>query len=69
MIAREMMRRIEIKHEGQWVEADMGQVEPGDVFRMFEPGGKPVADSSGHTAWQAVARPFISGDWTIEVAQ
>ena len=44
MIAPEKMRRMEAKVGGEWVNVpDMGALEAGDVFRMFEPDGTPVA--------------------------
>lgn len=39
MIEAKHMRRVQVWQEGFWVEADMGAIEEGDVFRLIEPDG------------------------------
>lgn len=69
MIARENLRRIEIEQQdGSWVVADAAQLEPGDICRMFEPDGTPVAAglvfvAESHSLFQMRPRDdlFIGG--------
>ncbi len=61
MLDPQKLRRIEVRAaDGQWVEAvDMGVLEAGDTFRMFEPDGSPVVDRGGFTVWVVEERPFV----------
>lgn len=51
MIAKDKQRRIEALINGEWVPCDMGHLEAGDVFRMFEADGSAVIDLNGRTQW------------------
>lgn len=69
MTPADKMRRLEVwvtpappgvKGVGQWVELeDMGRLEGGDRFRMFDPDGRPVQDNDGNEEWIAAATPQI----------
>lgn len=44
MLAVERARRVEVRRPGGgWVQVEPSRLEPGDVFRMFEPGGRLVS--------------------------
>lgn len=60
MLAAEKLRRVEVRRDSGWEAVlDLGQLEPGDVFRMFEPDGTRVFDAGGFSAWVVEERPFI----------
>lgn len=50
MIPIEKLRRLEILQGDVWVAADTGQLEPGDLFRLFETDGRPVSEGKHFTA-------------------
>lgn len=51
----DQVRRVEVAQpDGSWLSVHMEQLEPGDVFRMFEPDGTPVTgELSERTEWVA----------------
>lgn len=60
MIPLEKMRRLEVKQGDTWVTAQcLGQCEPGDLIRMFEPDGSPVEGGDGATEWVVLDQPSI----------
>ena len=43
MIPLENLRKTEVQQpDGTWLKIQFSQVEPGDIFRQFEPDGSPV---------------------------
>ena len=55
------MRRLQVRPLGsdKWVECgDLGRLEPGDRFRMFEPNGDPVL-SGGFSEWIVESTPGV----------
>lgn len=49
MIPKEQLRKTEVRQpDGSWVEAHFSQIEPGDVFRQFEPNSEPVMYAGTH---------------------
>lgn len=61
MIKRENYRKLEILVDGAWVQADFGQLEDGDIFRLFEPDGTAVEDKYGDYKWVFVGHHFVDG--------
>ncbi len=58
------LRHIQIKVGDDWVNAQLAQIEAGDVFRMFEPDGSPVVGDKGftiegHTEFVAADAPTV----------
>jgi hypothetical protein len=48
MVTPENLRRVQIKDKnGSFVDAQFGQIEAGDVFRMYEPDGTIVLNEIG----------------------
>ena len=55
MIQKSELRRLEILQDGKWVKAvSIGQLEKGDVFRMFEPDGTQVLNEFGNHSFIAL---------------
>lgn len=63
MLDANKLRRVEARNAyGDWVRLKcIGQLEPGDVFRMFEPNGSPVRGGDGETQF------IVSGPASIPV--
>lgn len=59
MRTQEQTRCLEVKQGEDWVPAAMGQIDEGDVFRMFNPDGTAVVDQAGKTEWTVTAMPAI----------
>ena len=64
------MRTVErFTHVG-WKVVTMSDLNPGDIFRLWESTGEQVVDArDGRTQWIATSQPFIAtehGVWSIE---
>jgi hypothetical protein len=57
-----MMRRVEIKINGEWEPAKFEDIIEGDIFRLFEPTGEPVEDLDGNTVFTAMTDAFTNED-------
>lgn len=42
MLSTKELRKFEVWYNNQWVPCRMDQLEPGDLFRIFEHTGEPV---------------------------
>ena len=59
-----MNRLVELLLEGTWVAYQLENLEVDDVFRMFEPDGKPVSDGQ---MWIVLNNPFpVHDSWEVE---
>lgn len=59
MIPKELIRRTEVKQpDGSWEHVLFSQIEPGDVFRQFEPDGSTVIHA-GRTEFVAKSHVVI----------
>lgn len=47
---------------GRWQPLAFEALEPGMVFRLFEPAGQPVVDESGASRWRVVGLPTAGED-------
>lgn len=56
------MRITEIYWSNKWIEVAFESLKKGDVFRVFEPDGKPVRDR-GATVFVATSDAFYSEDF------
>jgi len=60
-----MQRRTELLLDGTWVPIELKNLVIDDVFRMFEPAGKPVLAGS---IWIVTGEPYMSADvWALVV--
>lgn len=59
MLHPDQISAIQVKVDGQWVEADFGALEPGDVFRLVDSDGTPVSDSCGRTEFRVTSHPSV----------
>jgi hypothetical protein len=65
------LRTIQKKVNGKWVNVNYNEIEPGDVFRMFDPDGTPVVDDNrygGKTEFTAASKAHpvsITGEETF----
>lgn len=61
MLHPDKLRRMEVlRQDGSWEGvSDMGRLEVGDVFRMFEPCGDRCADPAGFDTWTVTEPPVI----------
>ena len=49
MIPKEQIRKTEVRlPDGSWEEVLFSQIEPGDVFRQFDPNGEPAMYAGIH---------------------
>lgn len=64
-----MKRKIEKLVDEQWVNYQMKDLKDGDIFRMTEPSGVPIANSLGKTQWTASGDAFLNEQnlWTIDI--
>jgi hypothetical protein len=69
MLSQNQLRRVEALVDGRWVELkSIGQLETGDIFRMFEPDeskvrrGKPVKNNKGGTRFIVEESAYIKAD-------
>jgi hypothetical protein len=54
MLAESELRRIECYVNGKWKYVkSIGQLEPGDTFRVFEPDGTPIKNKHGNCSFIA----------------
>jgi hypothetical protein len=60
----EDLRVIEVKQEdATWVKLhSIGQLEPGDIFRMFEPDGVTVLDDDGKSVFVCSSVASVEAD-------
>jgi len=56
------LRKIEVKIVDVWTPVHMGQIEAGDVIRLFEPDGSPVTHN-GKSEFMVTARPGMQVDF------
>ena len=66
------VRKVEKLEHGQWVEGQFRQLQPGDLFRVFEPDGTPLRDGqvfrAEETAEPPDERSTDTGErWSIRV--
>lgn len=54
--------RVEVNTDHGWIERPFEQIKKGDVFRMFEPDGKPVVNACGHTEYKAETNAFNNAE-------
>lgn len=77
MTSRTVQKKID---QNDWRTVKLQELTKGDVFRMFEPDGRPVHDNMRLTEWIAASEPYqfshatnksgeeISGPvWGIEI--
>jgi len=58
-----MDRRIERLELGKWVTCEMKDLQAEDIFRMFEPSGKPVQFGA---KWIVNGTPYFKdGTWGV----
>jgi len=55
-----LFRQVEVYENGSWRPTSMVLLEPYDVFRMYEPDGKPVM-VQGFTMFLATGKPVANG--------
>lgn len=67
MLKLTAMRTFEVHVNGKWEPALMSQLEPGDVFRMFEPSGELVQDQRGDTTFKVENHPALEASPYIVV--
>jgi hypothetical protein len=61
MFRDDELRKIEVKQpDGSWLEVHMGNLQKGDVVRMFEPDGRPVVCNGIHEITVLEQPRFIS---------
>jgi len=59
------LRRVEVLKKGNWIRCELSDLKKGNVFRMFESDGTPVA---GGKQFTALSDPYVdNGIWTIKV--
>lgn len=61
---------IEVNKDGIWEEAEIQDLEEGDVFRMFDPKtGKQFIGDNDTTEWRVIGEPYLNTDgiWTVDV--
>lgn len=64
MIGVDKLRSVQIKDKnGRFVDASFGQIEAGDVFRLFEPNGAPVL-YNGKSEFTADSHARVNCDHT-----
>lgn len=65
------LRRVERKVGGHWVVTTMEQLQPGDLFRMFNPTGEAVVAKG--TEWEVIGHPYETINengvqtWTVDI--
>lgn len=60
MLDASQLRTVSIRQpDGTWEFSSTVALEPGDVFRMWEPGGAPVADAEGRTLFRCTKPPMV----------
>lgn len=59
------MRVVEVMDSnGKWIPFKFKQLEPGNIFRMFESTGEPVVGTNGNTVFTAATVPQFDEDGT-----
>lgn len=67
-----MFRRTVERFDGdKWIRVKgIEELHKGDIFRIFEPSGKPVVGNKRETIFYAISEPYWSdkhGDWSIDI--
>jgi len=64
-------RKIEMLENEEWKEVQFQELKSGNVFRMFEPDGKPVVGAidefEGTTSWKVIRDPYLNEDNVLTV--
>ena len=63
MINPETRRVIEVCVNGTWQPTNLGELDSGDIIRMFNPDGSPVVcQETGAISWTVLEQPKIMVD-------
>lgn len=67
MTTRRVQRRVD--NDDSWEEVDLKKLHKGEIFRMYEPDGEPVKDTSGSTEFIAASDPYRVSHLTNKMFQ
>lgn len=63
------LRTVEILRAGVFYNSDFEDIEKGDIFRLFEPGGNPVIGHKHITEFIATSNAYLNENkiWEVEM--
>lgn len=65
-------RKCQVFKNGEWLDSDLGMVQKGDTFRLFEENRMPVRDNLGREQFVALDDAVScdpEGNFSVKVAQ
>lgn len=62
-------RRVEVKRNDEWTEVELKDINPGEMFRLYESTGESVIGNKNDTEFKATTAPYLnnSGEYVIGI--